>query len=75
MKNLIALSAAVLFGTAVIAYAAPKEPGPGASEYTPADTMKDQKTKPKTGASQFTPGHEQKTPGGAFELSPGHKMK
>jgi hypothetical protein len=75
MKKLIAVSAAVLFATAVAAYAAPKEPGPGASEYTPADTMKDQTHKTKRGASQFTPGHEQKSPGGASELSPGHKMK
>ena len=75
MKKLIVVSTAVLFGTAVVAYAAPKEPGPGASEFTPADTMKDQAHKPKHGASQFTPGHEQKTPGGASEVSPGHRMK
>jgi hypothetical protein len=70
MKKLLVVSTALLFSTAVIAYAAPK----GASEFTPADSMKDQAHKPKRGASQFTPGHEQKTPGGASEMSPGHKM-
>jgi hypothetical protein len=75
MKKLLAVSTAVLFGTTVMAYAAPKEPGPGASEFTPADAMKDQSHKTKRGASQFTPGHEQGTPGGASDLSPGHKIK
>ncbi|HTE76400.1 MAG TPA: hypothetical protein VK653_06615 [Xanthobacteraceae bacterium] len=75
MKKISTLAVVLLFGMAVAAYA---QKSPGASEFTPGDTMKDKSstTSGKTGpgASQYTPGHEQKTPGGASELSPGDKM-
>jgi hypothetical protein len=75
MKKISTLAAILLFGTAVAAYG---QKSPGASENTPADTMKDRSStlsgKSGPGASEYTPGHEQKTPGGASELSPGDKM-
>jgi hypothetical protein len=80
MKKIIPLAAAILLSTGVAAYAQSKSAfssSPGASEATPADSMKDRSsTKSGPGASQFTPGHEQKqkTPGGASEFSPGDKM-
>lgn len=74
MKTITTLAAAFLVSTAVAAYV---QKSPGASEYSPGDTMKDRSTtmsgQKGPGASQFTPGHEQKTPGGASELSPGDK--
>jgi len=62
MKKIATFAAIALFGTAVAAYAAPKS-GPGASEYTPGDTMQDKGLKGKGGA-----------PGGASEFSPGDRM-
>jgi hypothetical protein len=44
----------------------------------PGDRMKDQSSTLSgtkgPGASSYAPGHEQKTPGGASEMSPGDKM-
>ena len=49
-----------------------------AADDIPADSMKDNSSTlsgtKSPGASQYTPGHEQKKPGGASELSPGDKM-
>ena len=65
------VAAAILSVTAASAYSAEWGiRGPGASEYSPGDTMKD-----KGGtASQYSPGHQQKSPGGASERSPGDRM-
>jgi hypothetical protein len=75
MKRIATLAAVLLIGTAASAYA---QRSPGASENTPADSMKDNSSTlsgtKSPGASQYTPGHEQKKPGGASELSPGDKM-
>ncbi len=76
-KKISALAAVFLVGTVVSVYA---QKSPGASEYSPGDTMKDRSSsstlsgKRGPGASASTPGHMQKTPGGASELSPGDKM-
>jgi|GEM_PF-2695144 hypothetical protein len=74
MKKVAALAIVFLLGAAVAAYA---QKSPGASEYTPGDTMKDRSMQggPKgQGAFRYAPGHEQRTPGGASELSPGDRM-
>ncbi len=73
MKKIPTLAAIILLGTAVAAYA---QKSPGASEYTPGDSMKDHSFSGSNdrGASRYSPGHEQKTPGGASDLSPGDKM-
>jgi hypothetical protein len=68
------VAAALLLGASVAASAAPKgTSGPGASEYTPGDTMHDKATSGQ-GASKYAPEHLQKKPGGASELSPGDRM-
>jgi hypothetical protein len=75
MKGLIVTVTAILLAGIVTASAAPKGTnGPGASEYTPGDTMQDKGSRARGGASQYTPGHEMKKPGGASELSPGDRM-
>jgi len=75
MKKISTLAAVLLVGTAVAAYA---QKSPGASENSPGDRMKDQSStlsgKSGPGASQYAPGREQKTPGGASELAPGDRM-
>ncbi len=75
MKKTSILAAALLVSTAAVVYA---QKSPGASEYTPGDTMKDRSTtmsrQTSPGASASTPGHLQKSPGGASEFSPGDTM-
>jgi len=73
-KIALIAGAIVLAGSAAV-WAGPKSTtGPGASEYTPGDTMHDKGLKGKGGATQYAPGHNQRAPGGASELSPGDRM-
>ena len=67
MKKIITLVAIIMMSPVAAAYA---QKSPGASEYSPGDTMKDHSVSGSKdrGASQYSPGHEQKTPGGASEL-------
>jgi len=76
MKKITTLAAVLFVSTAVTAYA---QRSPGASENTPADSMKDNSSSTLSGtkgpgASSYAPGQKQTKPGGASELSPGDKM-
>ena len=75
MMKISALAAVLLIGTV----AAHAQRSPGASENTPADSMKDNSSSTLSGtkgagASSYAPGQKQTKPGGASELSPGDKM-
>jgi hypothetical protein len=72
MNKAALIMAALVFATSAAYSVERSGTGPGASEYTPGDTMHDKGL--KGGASQFTPRHEQKGPGGASEYSPGDRM-
>jgi hypothetical protein len=57
----------------------PPSSGPGASEYSPGDRMKDSSTSTAPGASEYAPGREMKkdkgTGPGASEYAPGDLAK
>ena len=88
MKKITLLAAAALLaGSSVYGYAAPKGAGAtnaqGASEFSPGDQMRDSggPKKGARGASEFSPGDRMRDAGGpkkdargASEFSPGDKM-
>ncbi len=84
MKKIPLLALAILIGSTVYGFAAPRGAGgPGASQMSPGDQMRDAGgPKPGArGASEFTPGDTMRDRGGptkgahgASEFSPGDKM-
>jgi hypothetical protein len=82
MKKTIAVTAALLLGTASFAVAQNRagSTSPGASQYSPGHEMQGQKSSSGPGASEYSPGDKMKDKGttgqskGASEYSPGDRM-
>jgi hypothetical protein len=77
MKKVALIAIALLLGSSVGGYAAPKNAG-GASEFSPGDQMRDRggPTLGSRGASEFSPGDRRRDTSrtigrGASEFSPG----
>ena len=82
MKKTIAVTAALLLGTATFALAQNRggSTSPGASQYSPGHEMKGSKSSNGPGASEYSPGDQMRDKGttgrskGASEYSPGDRM-
>jgi hypothetical protein len=82
MKKTIAVTAALLVGTASFAVAQTRggSPSPGASQNSPGHEMQGSKTNTGPGASEYSPGDQMRDKGttgqskGASEYSPGDRM-
>jgi len=79
MKKTIAITTALLLGTASLAFAQSTS-SPGASKNSPEHEMQNSKSRTGPGASEFSPGDRMKDRGtvgqtkGASEYSPGDRM-